>query len=70
MNAGTCTACPAQCKTCFDATSCKTCSPGFTKEIVSMGTDISDAVYSDKCIACDSNCRTCTVEPDRCTSCP
>lgn len=34
-----------------------------------MTNGISDAVDNDKCIACDSNCRTCIVQPDRCTSC-
>ena len=31
---------------------------------------ISSATFSDKCIACNPNCRTCQIEPDRCTSCP
>ena len=36
-----------------------------------MGTDgISDATFSDKCIACSTNCATCVVEPTRCASCP
>ena len=35
-----------------------------------MTSSIADAVFSDNCTACSSNCRTCIVEPDRCTSCP
>ena len=30
----------------------------------------SDAVFSDQCVACDSNCKTCFLESYRCQSCP
>lgn len=30
---------------------------------------ISDAVFTDKCIPCSPNCKTCLIEIDRCTSC-
>lgn len=33
-------------------------------------TGIQNAVLGDQCIACNSNCLTCAVYPDQCTSCP
>lgn len=67
----TCQRCPDKCRTCYNADTCEDCAPGFIKEILSMGTNgIADATFSDNCIPCAPNCRTCAVEPDRCTSCP
>lgn len=34
-----------------------------------MSSGVSDATYSDRCIPCDPNCRSCIVQPERCTSC-
>ena len=34
-----------------------------------MTTGIGDAVFSNKCVECDSNCATCFIEPHRCMSC-
>lgn len=30
---------------------------------------VDDAVFSDRCVKCSVNCKTCLVEPDRCESC-
>lgn len=35
-----------------------------------MTASITDAVFNDNCTACDPNCNTCTVQADRCLSCP
>lgn len=71
MSSGTCTACPSQCKTCYDSSSCQLCAPGYVKQILSMdSTGVQNAVLGDSCIACSSNCRTCAVYPDLCISCP
>jgi hypothetical protein len=33
-------------------------------------TGIDNAVLGDQCIQCSSNCKTCQVDPNQCTSCP
>ena len=40
------------------------------KQVLSMDSSgISNAVFGDQCIPCNSNCKTCQVDPDQCTSC-
>jgi len=34
------------------------------------GEDVTQATFNDTCVACNSNCATCDVLPERCTSCP
>ncbi len=70
MNSGQCTNCPIQCLTCFDGNTCDLCNKGFVKQVLSMDSSgISNAVFGDQCIPCSSNCKTCQVDPDQCTSC-
>lgn len=67
-----CKACNSRCLTCKDSTSCMLCAPGYVKQIESMVNilDLESAVVNDNfCIPCDSNCKTCSVRPERCTSC-
>jgi len=49
-----CTACPVGCKVCTSAISCSTCTTGFY-------------IAGSSCLACTSNCLTCTVAG--CTMC-
>ena len=65
----TCIPCGGECETCFDADTCDLCAPGYSKEVISMNEGASDAVFSDKCVLCNENCKTCYLEPDRCQSC-
>jgi hypothetical protein len=34
-----------------------------------MISGINDAIFSDKCIKCENNCKSCLMESDRCESC-
>ena len=64
-----CEICPAHCKTCYDNENCEKCADGYFNELVSMGDDLTEAVWSDECVACDENCATCYAESTRCQTC-
>jgi len=34
------------------------------------GNNLATAIFNDSCIACSSNCATCDILPEKCTSCP
>lgn len=70
LDSTTCKVCDKTCVTCFDASTCKICAPGYTKQLISLGDYHSTSLFNNTCIPCDSNCLTCDVQPNRCTSCP
>jgi len=59
----TCIACTTPCLSCLNSDICTTCANGYLMQM-------NDNTPSGKCIACDSNCATCSETPTYCTSCP
>ena len=35
-----------------------------------MQNGLTDALFSDRCIACNTNCATCITLPEKCVTCP
>jgi hypothetical protein len=63
-DAGSCAACPAQCRTCLSETGCLTCSAGYTKKkngLLKAG--------GAECVKCNAPCATCAFTPNNCRSC-
>ena len=58
-----CNSCPANCTTCTGVNNCLTCATGYVQFTQPVGTT---RVY---CTPCSTPCKTCTVNPDTCTSC-
>lgn len=53
---------------------CLSCVDGFLREIISSpvlsGSDlIAGAQFAKTCTPCDNNCKTCVLDPRKCTSC-
>lgn len=61
--------CDDKCFTCYDVDNCKICAEGYTKEILSAGDGFVNIVFGQNCVACSSNCKTCSIYKNRCTSC-
>jgi proprotein convertase subtilisin/kexin type 5 len=71
LASGTCLECPPECSAC-DAMGCTGCNNNLTLENNQCTTNCLDGFYYDGigCVACSSNCETCSGTLTNCQSCP